>query len=117
MKPVLDETGRLIPREDCRLSTLNCGDGDFAVACMRANLRYEKNQRREEIKSDHYTSALASFPLCCCGRVWLSRGVEGASYLTPDRTKPIVVRTAPKQDSVKRKSFDIDKGIELIDVV
>ena len=25
MKPVLDETGRLIPREDYRLSTLNCG--------------------------------------------------------------------------------------------
>ena len=24
MKPVLDETGRLIPREDYRLSTLNC---------------------------------------------------------------------------------------------
>ena len=37
MKPVLDETGRLIPREDYRLSTLNCGGEDFAVACMRAN--------------------------------------------------------------------------------
>ncbi|MDE8719301.1 hypothetical protein PZH37_20310, partial [[Eubacterium] siraeum] len=24
MKPVLDETGRLIPRDDYRLSTLNC---------------------------------------------------------------------------------------------
>lgn len=46
MKPVLDENGRLIPREDYRLSTLNCGGEDFAVACMRSNLRYEKNQRR-----------------------------------------------------------------------
>ncbi len=54
MKPVLDETGRLIPREDYRLSTLNCGGEDFAVACMRANLRYEKNQRREDVKSHHY---------------------------------------------------------------
>ena len=34
MKPVLDETGRLIPREDYRLSTLNCGGEDFAVACI-----------------------------------------------------------------------------------
>ena len=54
MKPILDETGRLIPREDYRLSTLNCGGEDFAVACMRANLRYEKNQRREDVKSHHY---------------------------------------------------------------
>ena len=54
MKPVLDETGRLIPREDYRLSTLNCGGEDFAVACMRANLRYEKNQQREDVKSHHY---------------------------------------------------------------
>ena len=54
MKPVLDETGRLIPREDYRLSTLNCGGEDFAVACMRANLRYGKNQRREDVKSHHY---------------------------------------------------------------
>ena len=54
MKPVLDETGRLIPREDYRLSTLNCDGEDFAVACMRANLRYQKNQRREDVKSNHY---------------------------------------------------------------
>ena len=54
MKPTLDEQGRLIPREDYRLSTLNCGGEDFAVACMRANLRYQKNQRREDVKSHHY---------------------------------------------------------------
>ena len=54
MKPVLDENGRLIPREDYRLSTLNCGGEDFAVACMRSNLRYEKNQKREDVKSHHY---------------------------------------------------------------
>ena len=54
MKPTLDEQGRLIPREDYRLSTLNCGGEDFAVACMRANLRYGKNQKREDVKSHHY---------------------------------------------------------------
>ena len=54
MKPVLDETGRLIPREDYRISSLNCGGDDFAVACMRANLRYGKNQKREDVKSHHY---------------------------------------------------------------
>ena len=44
----------IIPREDYRLSTLNCDGEDFAVACMRANLRYQKNQRREDVKSHHY---------------------------------------------------------------
>ena len=54
MKPTLDENGRLIPREDYRISSLNCGGEDFAVACMRANLRHEKNQKREDVKSHHY---------------------------------------------------------------
>ena len=54
MKPTLDENGRLVPREDYRLATLNCGDEDFAVACMRSNLRYGKNQKREDVKSHHY---------------------------------------------------------------
>ena len=54
MKPTLDETGRLMLREDYRIATLNCGDEDFAVACMRSNLRYGKNQKREDVKSHHY---------------------------------------------------------------
>ena len=54
MKPTLDENGRLIPREDYRISTLNCGEEDFAVACMRSNLRYGKNQKKEDVKSHHY---------------------------------------------------------------
>ena len=54
MKPTLDETGRLVPREGYRLATLNCGEEDFAVACLRSNLRYGKNQKREDVKSHHY---------------------------------------------------------------
>ena len=54
MKPSLDEQGRLVPREDYRISTLNCGEEDFAVACMRSNLRYGKNQKKEDVKSHHY---------------------------------------------------------------
>ena len=53
-KPIRDEAGRLVPREDYRISSLNCGGEDFAIACMRANLRYGKNQRREDVKSHHY---------------------------------------------------------------
>ena len=54
MKPTLDADGRLVPREDYRISTLNCGKEDFVVACMRSNLRYGKNQKREDVKSQHY---------------------------------------------------------------
>ena len=41
MKPTLDENGRLMLREDYRIATLNCGDEDFAVACMRSNLHVD----------------------------------------------------------------------------
>ena len=54
MKPTLDEAGRLIPRQDFQLETLNCGEEDFALSCIRANMRYGKNNRREDIKSHHY---------------------------------------------------------------
>ena len=54
MKPTLDENGQLVPREDYRFATLNCGEEDFAVACMRSNLHYGKNQKREDVKSHHY---------------------------------------------------------------
>ena len=54
MKPILDENGRLVPRTDCLISTLNCGGEDFAIACMRSNLQYGKNQKREDVKSRHY---------------------------------------------------------------
>ncbi len=54
MKPTLDEAGRLIPRQDFRLDTLNCGGEDFALSCIRSNLRYGKNNRRDDVKSHHY---------------------------------------------------------------
>ena len=54
MKPTLDENGRLVLRDDYRISSLNCGDEDFAIACMRSNLKYGKNQKREDVKSHHY---------------------------------------------------------------
>ena len=53
-KPILDENGRLILRENCRFVTLNCGKDDFAIACMKSNLQYGKNRNRGDIKSHHY---------------------------------------------------------------
>ncbi len=54
MKPTLDKNGRLVLRDDYRISSLNCGEEDFAIACMRSNLKYGKNQKREDVKSHHY---------------------------------------------------------------
>ena len=53
-KPILDKDGHLIPREDYRIDSVLCGEGDFAIACMKANLSYNKNLSRADIKSHHY---------------------------------------------------------------
>ena len=39
MKPTLHENRRLIPREDYRISSLNCGGEDFADCCSICNIR------------------------------------------------------------------------------
>lgn len=54
MKPTPDENGQIIPRTGYLISSLNCGGEDFAIACMRSNLKYGKNQRKEDVKSHHY---------------------------------------------------------------
>ena len=54
MKPVKDETGRMVHREDYQIGTVNCGDEDFAISCLRANMQYKKNSQRQDIKSHHY---------------------------------------------------------------
>ena len=53
-KPVLDEYGHLIPRGDYRIDSVLCGDEDFAIACMKTNLAYNKNLSRGDIKTHHY---------------------------------------------------------------
>lgn len=53
-KALRDKNGHLIPREEYRMDTSLCGEDDFAIACMRANLRYEKNNLRGDVKSHRY---------------------------------------------------------------
>ena len=52
--PILDESGRLIPREEYYLDGINCDPFHFDVECMELNARYKKNQKKSEIKSHHY---------------------------------------------------------------
>ncbi len=53
-KPVLDENGELIPREEYYLDGLNCDPFTFDLECKELNARYRKNQKFNEIKSHHY---------------------------------------------------------------
>lgn len=52
--PLLDEHGKKILREQVMIDTLECGEEDFAIACVRANRRYGKNQQRDDVKSHYY---------------------------------------------------------------
>ena len=54
MKPVLDDSGHYVPRESYLYETPLCGDDDFAIACMKSNLAYRKNNHKGDIKSHHY---------------------------------------------------------------
>lgn len=54
MKPVKDEAGRMVPRQGYKIETVNCGDEDFALSCLRVNMQYKKNSQRQDIKSHHY---------------------------------------------------------------
>ena len=46
MKPTLDADGRLIPRVDYRISSLNCGGGGFSGARFRPHLRHRTKQKK-----------------------------------------------------------------------
>ena len=53
-KEVRDADGNLIPRAEYRMDTILCGDEDFAIACMKTNLRFRKNDHKGDVKSHHY---------------------------------------------------------------
>ena len=54
MKPILDENGRLIPREEYYLDGINCDPFTFDMECKELNAQYRKNQTFDEVKSHHY---------------------------------------------------------------
>lgn len=54
MKPILDENGRLIPRDEYYLDGINCDPFSFDMECKELNAQYNKNHSFDEIKSHHY---------------------------------------------------------------
>lgn len=53
-KPILDENGHMILRDEYYLNGLNCDPFTFASECQELNSYYHKNQKFNEIKSHHY---------------------------------------------------------------
>ena len=53
-KPVLDENGHMLLRDEYYMDGLNCDPFTFASECQELNSYYHKNQNFNEIKSHHY---------------------------------------------------------------
>lgn len=53
-KPILDENGKMIPREEYYMDGLNCDPFTFDMECMELNASFHKNQNYDDIKSHHY---------------------------------------------------------------
>lgn len=57
-KPILNEHGQMILREEYYLDGLNCEPMLFDKECERLNDQYHKNQTYDEIKSHHYIKSV-----------------------------------------------------------
>ena len=53
-KPILDDEGHMLIREEYYLDGINCDPFSFAAECMETNAYFHKNQSFNEIKSHHY---------------------------------------------------------------
>ena len=53
-KPILDDEGHMILRDEYYLDGLNCNPFTFASECQELNSYYHKNKNFNEIKSHHY---------------------------------------------------------------
>lgn len=57
-KPILDENGHMLIREEYYLDGINCDPFTFAAECQETNAYFHKNQSYNEIKSHHYIISL-----------------------------------------------------------
>lgn len=53
-KPILDENGDKIPRDEFLIEGINCNPFTFGRECEATNAHYGKNQTKDEIKAHHY---------------------------------------------------------------
>lgn len=66
-KPVLDDSGRKVLREEFYMDGLNCDPMSFDKECERTNQFFHKNQKRGDIKSHHYIISFDPADASECG--------------------------------------------------
>ncbi len=58
-KPILDEKGRIMERENYLIDGVNCDVDTFGAECIQTNRFYGKNNSVEDVKAHHYIISFA----------------------------------------------------------
>ena len=66
-KPILDEYGNKLLREEFYMDGLNCSSLSFDKDCRMTNKKFNKNQKKEDIKSHHYIISFDPADAAECG--------------------------------------------------
>ena len=66
-KPVLDDSGRKLLREEFYMDGLHCDPMSFDKECEKTNTFFQKNQKRGDIKSHHYIVSFDPADATECG--------------------------------------------------
>lgn len=77
-KPILDEKGRIMEREEYLIEGVNCEVDTFGAECIETNRVYGKNNAVKDVKSHHYiisfdpTDNITMEEALAFGKEWLS---------------------------------------------
>ena len=66
-KPLLDDSGRKLLREEFYMDGLHCDPMSFDKECEKTNTFFHKNQKRGDIKSHHYIISFDPVDATECG--------------------------------------------------
>ena len=66
-KPILDEYGNKLLREEFYMDGLNCSPLSFDKECRMINKKFNKNKKKEDIKSHHYIISFDPADATECG--------------------------------------------------
>lgn len=82
-KPILDEKGRIMERENYLIDGVNCDVDTFGAECIQTNRFYGKNNSVEDVKAHHYIISFApGDPITMeqaleFGKLWLKEFAPG----------------------------------------
>lgn len=77
-KPILDEKGRIMEREEYLIEGVNCDVDTFGVECIETNRFYGKNNAMKDVKAHHYiisfdpTDNITMEEALAFGKEWVS---------------------------------------------